>query len=58
MSFNRFVSGISFHFYYYRAKSVKNFAVINEDVGEQALLSTYEKEIKRLRRYIMSCYVS
>ena len=34
----------------FRAKNVKNFAVVNQDLSEQALLSAYEKEIKRLRR--------
>ncbi|XP_065839582.1 uncharacterized protein [Oscarella lobularis] len=33
-----------------RAKKVKNYAVINQDVSQQALLSKYEQEIKKLRR--------
>lgn len=33
-----------------RAKHVKNFAIVNEDFNEQALLSAYEKEIHKLRR--------
>jgi kinesin family protein 3/17 len=32
-----------------KAKSVKNYAVVNEDTGDKGMLSTYEKEIKRLR---------
>eukprot|EP00056_Hartaetosiga_gracilis_P013197 m.216546 g.216546 ORF g.216546 m.216546 type:complete len:1488 (-) comp13806_c1_seq3:3847-8310(-) len=32
-----------------RAKNVKNFAVVNEDLSDRALLSMYEKEIKKLR---------
>eukprot|EP00039_Didymoeca_costata_P009289 m.122748 g.122748 ORF g.122748 m.122748 type:complete len:1176 (+) comp14429_c0_seq3:204-3731(+) len=32
-----------------RAKLVKNYAVINQDLSDQALLSAYEKEIKRLQ---------
>lgn len=37
-----------------RAKHVKNFAVINQDFNEQALLSAYEREIKKLRRELAS----
>jgi len=37
-----------------RAKHVKNFAVINQDLNEQALLSAYEREIKKLRRELAS----
>lgn len=33
-----------------RAKNVKNFAVVNQDMSDSALLSAYEKEIKKLRR--------
>lgn len=28
---------------------MKNYAVINQDLSDQALLSAYEKEIKRLQ---------
>ncbi|XP_062517436.1 uncharacterized protein LOC134192702 [Corticium candelabrum] len=33
-----------------RAKSVKNYAIVNEDFSQQAMLSKYEQEIKKLRR--------
>jgi kinesin family protein 3/17 len=33
-----------------RAKSVKNYAMVNEDFSQQAMLSKYEQEIKKLRR--------
>ena len=33
-----------------RAKKVKNHATVNQDMSDQALLSKYEKEIKRLQR--------
>lgn len=33
-----------------RAKNVKNFAIVNQDLSEQALLTAYEREIARLRR--------
>ena len=32
-----------------RAKMVKNYAVVNEDMTDQALLSAYQKEITRLK---------
>eukprot|EP00730_Choanoeca_flexa_P002486 TRINITY_DN11067_c0_g1_i3.p1 TRINITY_DN11067_c0_g1~~TRINITY_DN11067_c0_g1_i3.p1 ORF type:complete len:1163 (+),score=245.02 TRINITY_DN11067_c0_g1_i3:231-3719(+) len=33
-----------------RAKNVKNYALVNEDLGEQALLRSYQKEISKLRK--------
>eukprot|EP00047_Mylnosiga_fluctuans_P022700 m.124605 g.124605 ORF g.124605 m.124605 type:complete len:1235 (-) comp9354_c0_seq1:147-3851(-) len=33
-----------------RAKNVKNFAIVNQDLSEQALLTAYEREITRLRK--------
>lgn len=32
-----------------RAKNVKNYAVVNQDMTDQALLSAYQKEIERLK---------
>lgn len=34
---------------YFRAKRVKNTAIINKDVSQKALLSAYQDEIRKLR---------
>ena len=36
----------------FRAKHVKNNAIINKDVSEKAMLSAYQQEIKKLREQL------
>ena len=40
--------------FYFRAKLVKNVASVNKDTTQQALLSNYEKEIRKLRDELAS----
>ena len=37
---------------YFRAKRVKNTAIINKDVSQKALLSAYQDEIRKLREQL------
>lgn len=37
---------------YCRAKSIKNVAQVNQDMSEKALISSYQKEIKKLKRQL------
>lgn len=36
----------------FRAKNVKNKAIINKDVSQKALMSAYQEEIKRLKEQL------
>ena len=39
-----------------RAKSIKNTASVNKDMSEKALLSSYQQEIKKLKRMLQERY--
>eukprot|EP00041_Stephanoeca_diplocostata_P020659 m.466997 g.466997 ORF g.466997 m.466997 type:complete len:1197 (-) comp21631_c0_seq6:406-3996(-) len=42
----------------YRAKDVKNYAMVNQDRTDQALLTAYQREIKKLRSELHSTKVA